>query len=285
MIYQPYNAKIKLHIIATPIGNLNEVSSRCLETLKTCECILCEDTRVTSKLLVKFNINNKELISYQKFNEKKKLELAISKIKSKKTVLVSDAGYPCISDPGYRLVDECYKQNITIEVINGPSSIMHAVVVSGLNLNNFYFNGFLPASKTQRIKRLSELKQLQTSIICFESVYRIKDSLKDINSIFNRPYLVVCRELTKLNETIYRGYYKDIINSIVEKGEFVIIIDFQSRKNINIDYSKIEIVKLVKKTLKENNCPLKVACKKIALQLNLQVSLVYNIYIESQRIK
>lgn len=285
MIYQPYNAKIKLQIIATPIGNLNEVSSRCLEALKLCECILCEDTRVTSKLLAKFNISNKELISYQKFNEKRKLELAISKIKSKKTILVSDAGYPCISDPGYSLVEECYKQNITIEVINGPSSIMHAIVVSGLNLNNFYFNGFLPACKTQRIKKLNELKQLQTSIVCFESVYRIKDSLKDIDNIFNHPYLVVCRELTKINETIYRGYYKDIINSIVEKGEFVIVIGTEIKKSINIDYSKDEIIKLVKKTLKENDCPLKVACKKVALRFNLQVSLVYNIYVQSQRIK
>lgn len=285
MIFQPYNSKTKLQIIATPIGNLNEITSRSLEALKTCECILCEDTRVTLKLLNKFNINNKELISYQKFNEKKKLELAISKIKSKKTILVSDAGYPCISDPGYSLIEECYKQNIAIEVINGPSSIMHAIVASGLNLNNFYFNGFLPASKSQRIKRLNELKLFKTSIVCFESVYRIKESLKDIDSIFNHPYLVVCRELTKINETIYRGYYKDIIDSIVEKGEFVIVIGFSQKRNLDIKYSKEEIIKLVKKTLKETNGPLKTACKIVALQLNLQVSLVYNIYVESQRVK
>ena len=285
MIFQPYNSKTKLQIIATPIGNLNEITSRSLEALKTCECILCEDTRVTLKLLNKFNINNKELISYQKFNEKKKLELAISKIKSKKTILVSDAGYPCISDPGYSLIEECYKQNIAIEVINGPSSIMHTIVASGLNLNNFYFNGFLPASKSQRIKRLNELKLFKTSIVCFESVYRIKESLKDIDSIFNHPYLVVCRELTKINETIYRGYYKDIIDSIVEKGEFVIVIGFSQKRNLDIKYSKEEIIKLVKKTLKETNGPLKTACKIVALQLNLQVSLVYNIYVESQRVK
>ena len=283
MIFRPNNAKYKLQVVATPIGNLNEITSRALLVLQECECILCEDTRVTLKLLSKFNIAKKELISYQKFNEKTKLKLALNKIKTKKTILISDVGYPCISDPGYNLVDECYKSNIAIEIINGPSSIMHALVVSGLNLNNFYFNGFLPASKAQRINKLHELQTINVPIVCFESVYRIKDALKDIDNIFNQPFLVVCRELTKINETIYRGYYKDIINFIVEKGEFVIIIDKQLKKRINC--SNKTIINLVSKTLKDTKLPLKKACKIVALQLDQPTSLIYNIYIQSQRIK
>lgn len=275
-------AKTKLQILATPIGNLEEITFRALKALKECECILCEDTRVTSKLLSKLNLNNKELISYQKFNEKQKVALAISKIKTKKTILVSDAGYPCISDPGYALVNKCYEENIAIEVLNGPSSILHSVVVSGLNLNNFYFHGFLPHSGSQRKERLKELKNINVPIVFFESVYRIKESIKDIKDIFNDPYMVVCRELTKFNETIYRGKYDEIVNEIDERGEFVIVVDKQQTKPISCDMKEAikQVNLLVKKGLS-----LKKACKEIALKYDMQASLVYNAVVASKRIK
>ena len=275
-------AKTKLQILATPIGNLEEITFRGLKALKDCECILCEDTRVTSKLLSKLKLNNKELISYQKFNEKQKVALAINKIKTKKTVLVSDAGYPCISDPGYALVNKCYEENIAIEVLNGPSSILHSVVVSGLNLNNFYFHGFLPHSGSQRKERLKELKNINVPIVFFESVYRIKESLKDIKDIFNDPYIVVCRELTKLNETIYRGKYDEIINEIDERGEFVIVVDKQQVKPVSCDIK--EAIKQVNLLVK-NGLSLKKACKEIALRYDMQASLVYNAVVASKRIK
>ena len=282
MIIKVPQSKIKLQILATPIGNLDEITFRAINALKECECILCEDTRVTSKLLTKLNIHNKELISYQKFNENDKVELALNKIKTKKTILCSDAGYPCLSDPGYALVNKCYEENIAIEVINGPSSIIHSVVVSGLNLNNFYFHGFLPHSGSQRKERLKELLDIKVPIVFFESVYRIKESLKDIKDIFNDPYLVVCRELTKLNETIYRGRYDQIINEIDERGEFVIVVQKEQHKKISQELK--EIIKEVNQMIKDG-MPLKKASKQVALKYDLQASYVYNAVVESKKVK
>lgn len=283
MIVKVPEAKIKLQILATPIGNLDELSSRAIKALQDCQCILCEDTRVTSKLLAKLNIHGKELISYQKFNENEKIELAFNKIKSCKTLLCSDAGYPCLSDPGYALVNKCYENNIAVEVINGPSSLMHSIVASGLNLNNFYFNGFLPASKNQRVEKLKELCSINVPIVFFESVHRIKQSLADIKEIFNDPYFVVCRELTKINETIYRGKYNDIINDVVEKGEFVVIVQKQKQAKPSF-FSKEEIIKEVNKLMKDG-LSLKQASKEVARQQDLQASLVYNTVVENKRVK
>lgn len=284
MIVKVPQAKIKLQILATPIGNLDEISSRAINALEHCECILCEDTRVTSKLLAKLNIHGKELISYQKFNENEKVELALKKIKSKKTILCSDAGYPCLSDPGYALVNKCYDNDIAIEVLNGPSSLIHSVVVSGLNLNNFYFNGFLPASKNQRVEKLKELSSLSVPIVFFESVHRIKQSLLDIKTYLNDPYLVVCRELTKLNETIYRGKYNEIIDDISEKGEFVIVVQMIKPKKESF-FSKDNIIDQVNYLIKNKNMSLKQASKEVARQNDLQASLVYNTVVENKRIK
>lgn len=283
MIVKVPEAKTKLQILATPIGNLEEITFRAIKALKDCECILCEDTRVTSKLLAKLNIHGKELISYQKFNENQKVELALNKIKSKKTILCSDAGYPCLSDPGYALVNKCYENNIAVEILNGPSSVLHSVVVSGLNLNNFYFNGFLPASKTQRIEKLKELCSLHVPIVFFESVHRIKQSLKDIKMYFNDPYLVVCRELTKLNETIYRGKYDEIINDIVDKGEFVVIVQKQKQAKPTF-FDKNNIIDQVNILLKDG-LSLKQAAKQVARANDLQASLVYNTVVESKKVK
>ncbi|MCQ3907367.1 MAG: 16S rRNA (cytidine(1402)-2'-O)-methyltransferase [Mycoplasmoidaceae bacterium] len=276
-------AKIKLQILATPIGNLDEISSRAIKALNDCECILCEDTRVTSKLLAKLNIHGKELISYQKFNENDKVDLALNKIKKYKTILCSDAGYPCLSDPGYALVNKCYENNIAVEIINGPSSMMHAIIASGLNLNNFYFNGFLPASKNQRIEKLKELCSINVPIVFFESVHRIKQSLLDIKEIFKNPYFVVCRELTKINETIYRGHYDEIINDVVEKGEFVVIVQ-KSKIEKPSFFSKEDIIKSVNKMMNAG-LSLKQASKQVALENDLQSSLVYNTFVESKRVK
>lgn len=283
MIVKVPQAKNKLQILATPIGNLEEITLRAIEALNKCECILCEDTRVTSKLLAKLNISGKELISYQKFNENQKVDLALNKIKEKKTILCSDAGYPCLSDPGYALVNKCYENNIAVEIINGPSSVIHSVVVSGLNLNNFYFNGFLPASKNQRIEKLKELCSINVPIVFFESVHRIKQSLADINTIFNKPYFVVCRELTKINETIYRGKYEDIINDIAEKGEFVVIVQ-KAKVEKPTFFSKQNIIDQVNKLLKDG-ISLKQASKQVARDNDLQASLVYNTVVESKKVK
>jgi len=283
MIIKVAKANKKLQILSTPIGNLEEITFRAIKALKECECILCEDTRVTSKLLAYLQIQGKELISYQKFNENEKVDLAIQKILTKKTILVSDAGYPCVSDPGYALVNKCYENNIAIEVINGPNAAMHAAVASGLNLNNFFFNGFLPASKSQRIKRLQELDNITAPIIFYESVHRIKQSLTDIKDVFKDPYFVVARELTKINETIYRGKYDEIINDIDDRGEFVVIVQKYVEPKPTF-YSKEEIVEQVNNLI-ASGLSLKQAAKQVALKNDMQASLVYNIVIESRKLK
>lgn len=285
MIFSLKNVKAKLQILASPIGNLEEVSNRFLKALMDCECILCEDTRVTLKLIAKFNLKNKELICYQKFNEKKQLNLAIQKIKTKKTVLISDAGYPCISDPGYLLVNECYKNDIFVEIINGPSSLVHSLTASGLNLNNFYFNGFLPSNKKQRISKLKELITINKKIpiVFFESVHRIKESLKDMFLIFNNPFFVICRELTKINETIYRGYYDEIIKEITTKGEFVIIVDSHEKDQIKSKpFTNQEIIKMITKIINTKKISLKNACKIVGSKIKMSASLIYNIYIKNK---
>lgn len=279
-IYSEKQAKYKLQIVATPIGNLSEISKRALEALNNAKTILCEDTKVTSKLLSALNIPKKYLISFQKFNENQKMSLALEKIKEGNCILVSDAGYPCISDPGYSLVNACYKENIFVEVINGPSSIMHAMVASGLNLNNFYFNGFLNASSYQRKLRLKELKEINIPIIFFESVHRIKQSLDDMNKILNEPFFVVCRELTKMNETIYRGYYNEIINEITEKGEFVIIV-LQEKKQIKKD-NLDELIIETKKLISTKNLKPKDAIKIVASESCYSPTQLYNEFIKAK---
>ena len=286
MLFSLKNTRIKLQILATPIGNLEEVSNRFLNALKDSECILCEDTRIAMKLIAKFNLKNKELICYQKFNEKKQLNLAIQKIKSQKTILISDAGYPCISDPGYLLVNECYKNGIFIEIINGPSSLVHSLAVSGLNLNNFYFNGFLPSNRKQRIFRLKDLVEInkKNPIVFFESVHRVKESLKDMFLIFNNPFFVICRELTKINETIYRGHYEEIINEITTKGEFVVIVDSHVKDQIKPKlFTNQEIINMVDETINTiKEISLKNACKIISSKIKISTSLIYNIYIKNK---
>lgn len=285
MLFSLKNTKTKLQILATPIGNLKEISNRFLEALTTCECILCEDTRIALKLVTKFNLKNKELICYQKFNEKKQLNLAIQKIKTKKTILISDAGYPCISDPGYLLINECYNNNIFIEVINGPSSLTHSLAVSGLNLDNFYFNGFLPSNKKQRIFKLKELIVINKKcpIVFFESVHRIKESLKDMFLVFDDPFFVVCRELTKINETIYRGYYKEIIDEITMKGEFVVIVNPHTKdQTIPQTFSNQQIINMINEIINIEKVSLKNACKIVASKIKMSASLIYNIYIKNK---
>ena len=281
MIVNVTQSKNKLQIIATPIGNLQEISFRAIDAFKKCQCILCEDTRITHKILTKFNIHNKQLVSYQKFNESNNLNLIINKIKSCPTILCCDAGYPCVSDPGYTLVNECYRNNIAIEVINGPSSLMHALTISGLNIDNFYFNVFLPSNKTKRKNKLQQLSNFNVPIVFFEAVHRINQTLKDIFEILDDPFMVICRELTKINETIYRGKYNEIINKIILKGEFVIIVNNYHINKINND-TKNNLINDIKILMKIKKLSLKQACKIIAKKINKKPSFLYNSFIQNK---
>ena len=218
--------KGKLYIVSTPIGNLKDITLRALETLNETDFILCEDTRISSRLLKHYNIS-KELVSFNAVSEKKKIPNVISRIKSgDNCVLVSDAGTPVISDPGGRLISEAIKENINIIPVPGTSAVITALTISGLPADSFVFEGFLPQKKG-RHKKLKELSEEKRTIIIYESTYRIKKLIDELHEYMTNRYIVVCRELTKKFEETWRGYpneIKDVIQEKISKGEFVIVI-------------------------------------------------------------
>ncbi len=216
----------KLYIVSTPIGNLKDITLRALETLEAVDFILCEDTRITSRLLNHYNIS-KKLISFNAVSEKKKIPNVIDRIKSgDNCALVSDAGTPAISDPGVRLVSEAIKEQIDVVPIPGTSAVITALTISGLPTDSFIFEGFLPQKKGRQ-KKLKDLAEEKRTIILYESTYRIKKLVDELNEYMPKRYVVVCRELTKKFEETWRGYpneIKEVIDEKISKGEFVVVI-------------------------------------------------------------
>lgn len=217
---------MKLFIVSTPIGNLEDISFRAIEILKSVDFIICEDTRVSSVILKKYEIS-KPLVSFNAFTERNKLGHIIEKIKSAESAaLISDAGTPAISDPGSVLISECLKNEITIIPIPGASALMSALVISGVKIDSFIFEGFLPQKKG-REKKLKEIASCKETIILFESVYRIEKLLNELVKYMPNKFVIVGKELTKKFEEVWRGFPKDLIKEIPKhklKGEFVVIL-------------------------------------------------------------
>ena len=217
----------KLFIVPTPIGNLGDITFRAIETLKSVDLILAEDTRTSLKLLKHYKINSK-IESYHMHNEHKKADSIINKISEGNTIaLISDAGTPSISDPGFLLVRECIKNNIEVECLPGATALITALVISGLPSDKFLFEGFLPAKKG-RTKRLKELSNEKKTIIFYESPHRILKTLKDFSDYFSPEKQVsVSREITKIYENTFRGTIEESIVHFEKnkpKGEFVIVL-------------------------------------------------------------
>ena len=216
----------KLHIVATPIGNLEDITFRAIRTLKEVNFIACEDTRVTKTLLEKFEFSN-ELFSLNAQSEKGKLHIVIDRIlKGENCALVSDAGTPTISDPGVRLVNEAIKNNIQIVGIPGANAAILALSISGLPTDSFTYEGFLPQKKGRQ-KILKQLSEEERTIVLYESTYRIEKLLKELSEFMPTRTVVVQRELTKKFEESWRGLPSKILEEIpnkITKGEFVVII-------------------------------------------------------------
>ena len=217
----------KLFIVPTPIGNLGDITFRAIETLKSADLILAEDTRTSLKLLKHYNIEN-SLESYHMHNEHKKLISIIDKLNSGfEIALISDAGTPGISDPGFLLIRECIKNNIEIECLPGATALIPALVNSGLPSDRFLFEGFLPVKKG-RTKRLKEISEENRTVIFYESPHRILKTLNDLSTCYNEDSSVsISRELTKIHEETFRGKIKDAIEHFEKKkpkGEFVIVL-------------------------------------------------------------
>lgn len=231
----------KLFIVPTPLGNLGDITLRALEVLKSVDVIFSEDTRNTLKLLNHFNIK-KKILSYHKDNEEKSSENIILHLKRGETVaLVSDAGTPCISDPGQIVVKKLLDHGITLEVLPGATAFVPAVIKSGFPTDKIFFCGFLPKKNKERTEFLDYLKNnVFATIVFYEAPHRIKETIKEILALFTPP-ISVSRELTKIYETTYFVSNDNDLNEIVEKGEFVIVINnnYEEHKSddLNIEHT------------------------------------------------
>lgn len=221
----------RLYVCPTPIGNLEDITIRVLNTLKEVDLIAAEDTRHTIKLLNHFDIK-KPLTSYHEHNKAKKGEDIIAKLEEGENIaLVSDAGMPGISDPGEDIIKLCIEKNIDVEVLPGPSAVITALVGAGLSTERFSFEGFLDRNKKNRRERLEVIKSDDRTLIFYESPHRLLDTLKDMERVFGERQIVIARELTKRYEEFLRGNINEIIKYFKENtviGEFVIIVEGNS---------------------------------------------------------
>lgn len=216
-----------LYIVSTPIGNLADITLRALDTLKNVDLIACEDTRHSGILLAHYNIKNK-LTSFHEYNKRERTPEIIRLLKQGQSIaLISDAGTPGISDPGFYLIRETIKENLAVIPIPGPSALISALTVSGLPSDRFVFEGFLPKRDGRKRKKIEELKQETRTMIFYDSPHRVLDSLQDILEILGDRPMVLVRELTKKFETIMRGKISEILSKIEGtkiKGEIVLVI-------------------------------------------------------------
>lgn len=200
-----------LYICATPIGNLGDITLRVLDTLREADLIAAEDTRHSRKLLEHYQIKT-PLTSYHEHNEKGKSRELMNRLKSGETIaLISDAGMPGISDPGAELIYLCQEEGLKIDVLPGPNAAITALILSGLPADNFAFRGFLPATGSERKRKLSEYSQLMATQIFYEAPHRLIATLRDMEEAFGVRQAVVVRELTKLHQQAHRGFLKDLL--------------------------------------------------------------------------
>ena len=270
------NNKFKpgLYCVATPIGNMGDISFRAIKILQESDLILCEDTRVSKKILQKFEIN-KRLISNHKFNENKNLEKVIEILKNNKIVsLVSDAGTPAVSDPGKILVKECIKNKINIFPIPGASAVSSAISISGFS-DNFYFCGFLPEKQTQVKKLFKNLSSLDSSIIFFVSPNKLDKRIVDIKEYFLDRNIVICREITKYHEEYIRTSVKELSNvNFSRKGEITVVISEVNKSRLSFKELQESDKKKINKLI--NKMSIKDIVKKVSQDREIPKKLIYN---------
>lgn len=225
----------KIYLVATPIGNLEDITLRAEKILKEVDIIVAEDTRQTLKLLNHLNIS-KQMISFHRHSTEDKIKEIIEKVKEGKNIaLVSDAGTPVISDPGEEIVKKAIEEKIEIIPIPGPCALICALITSGIDAKEFTFIGFLPLNKKSRKEKLLEIKNSKKTIILYEAPHKLIKTLIDLKEITFERKIVLAREITKIHEEYIRGTAEELINKINEpKGEYVIIIDKNDEKEEDI---------------------------------------------------
>lgn len=241
-----------LYLVATPIGNLSEVSPRAQEVFSAMDYLACEDTRNSGLLFKKLGID-KPLISCHEHNEEEAASKIVALLLSgKKVAYVSDAGYPAISDPGSRLVNKCLSNGIKIAVVNGPSASLCALVASGLDTSHYYFEGFLPSKSSERDAELQDLSLRKETLVFYEAPHRIKKTLEAMAKILgDERKACLARELTKLHEEYIRGSLLELknIDESTLLGEMVVVVE--GKKSEQKAYTDEDIAKLLKETLKD----------------------------------
>ena len=243
----------KLYVVGTPIGNLEDMSPRAVRVLGEADFIAAEDTRVTVKLLNHFDIK-KEMLSYYEHNKNSKGNLIIERILNGETcALVSDAGMPAISDPGEDLVRQAHKAGITVESVPGPSALVTALAISGMESGRFCFEGFLSVNKISRKKHLDELKNEKRTMIFYEAPHKLNATLRDMLKAFGDREIALVRELTKIHETVLNTTLSGAVDFYADnppKGEFVLIIEGKKEEETEL-YTLEEAVRLAKRLTDE----------------------------------
>ena len=272
------NQKPTLYVVATPIGNLNEMTYRAIQILNDVDYIAAEDTRNTIKLLNHFEISTK-LVSHHEHN----LMIAIPKIvndlkNGMNIALVSDAGYPAISDPGYELVKEVIREGLNVVPVSGANACLDALVVSGIAPQPFLFYGFLDRNDKNKKKELDKLKSYQETIIFYEAPHRIKKTLKLMLEIMGNRPIALCRELTKKHEEINRGTIEEILSVIDDmKGEMVLVVEGCQDQIDDVKVFDQSIEEHVNEYI-EKGMSTKDAIKEVAKERGVSKNIVYNEY-------
>ena len=275
------NEKGTLYIVPTPIGNLEDITFRALNTLKEVDLIAAEDTRHTQKLLNHFEIKSK-LISYHEHNRMSRMEQLLARLEQGEQIaLVSDAGMPAISDPGYELVKEVIEREINVIVLPGANAALCALVGSGLPTSEFLFYGFLPRKKQEKEAELARLKGLQATIILYESPHRVKETLRTIQKQLGNRQIVIAREITKIYEQFIRGNVEKVLKWAEEnvvKGECCIVIEGSSDTEVADTswWEMLSIAEHVKAYEEKEGLSNKEAMKRVALDRNIARREVYH---------
>ncbi len=270
-----------LYLVATPIGNLQDITFRAVETLKSVDLIACEDTRHTRKLLTHFGISGK-LVSYHEHNETERAE-EFGKLLSdgKSIAVVSDAGTPAICDPSYEVVQKAIEIGAKVIPIPGAVAFVSALIVSGLPTESMFFGGFLPSKKGERLKRLEEVKEIPATLCFYETPHRIAKSLADCVQILGNRNASVVREITKLHEEVLRGNLEDLEKKIGAnpiKGEIVLIIDKKEFEGCKIQTSSRSSIAERVAEFENQGLDHKNALKKTAKEFGLSKSEAYRIW-------
>ena len=267
----------KLYVVGTPIGNLSDMTPRALEVLGSVDFIAAEDTRVTMKLLTHFGIQ-KPLVSYYEHNRKEKGSIIADRISAGEScAIVTDAGMPCISDPGEDLVRICVERGIEVNVVPTATAAMSALAISGLPTSRFSFEGFLSVTKKQRNAHLEEIKNYRYTLIFYEAPHKLRNTLSDLYTALGDRRIALCREMTKIHEEVLRGTVSEMIEYYKKnepKGEYVLIVEGAPEEKR--EEASIEDAAAFAKEAIENGTKPSDACKEAAKKFGFSKSEVYS---------